>query len=227
MRFWDNIPKPLPSLPPEAAHSLPIPPLLATEPDHPIEHPVSPAAPATPTLTSHIRQILQTPRNIFGLFRRYHSETWPSHDPEEHVMLRDNLVTSDLPDHSCNEQPFHPYPNEASFRLGDWYWNHGAQKLHESFRELLDIIGDPNFSPDKVRDTPWSQIDADLGTNNLDGNCGLAKGCAQWMDEDAGWNKSHVRISAPFHNRTENPGVQEYVIGDLYHCSLVPWFVKN
>ena len=55
---------------------------------------------------------------------------------------------------SCKPQSvddeFYPYPNEYSFCLGDWYWNHGVQKSHESFRKLLDIIGDPGFRPDDM-----------------------------------------------------------------------------
>ena len=41
------------------------------------------------------------------------------------------------------------------------------------------------------------------------------------MDEDAGWHRKPIRISVPFHNRTDSPGVEEFYFGDLYHCSLV------
>lgn len=57
---------------------------------------------------------------------------------------------------------FYPYPNETSFRLGDWYWNGGVQKSQQSFRDLLGIVGSPSFSSEDVRKRNWSQIDKTL-----------------------------------------------------------------
>jgi hypothetical protein len=41
------------------------------------------------------------------------------------------------------------------------------------------------------------------------------------MDEDAGWKKTPITISVPFHNRNQHPGPKDYVVGELYHRSLV------
>lgn len=118
---------------------------------------------------------------------------------------------------------FYPYPNESSFRLGDWYWNHGVQKSRESFRKLLNIVGDPGFHPDDVRNTQWSKIDAKLGMNDFDKD-GVTDGedDGEWMDEDAGWKRTPVTISVPFAKRSSTvPGSRDFLVGDFYHRSFV------
>lgn len=61
------------------------------------------------------------------------------------------------------------YPNESSFLLGDWYWNRGVQKSRESFKELLNIIGNPKFNPQDVGQTNWNIVDTELARNVFDG----------------------------------------------------------
>jgi hypothetical protein len=166
-------------------------------------------------------RLFQTPRNIFGLFRQYFSETLPNHDPEEHkdlFDLTDEPIISSAPCSPENRNPFGPFPNKNSFRLADWHWNHGVQKSRESFNLLLDIVGDPEFRPEDVRQTNWAKIDSKLAANDFDGN---KDDEAEWMDEDAGWIRTPITISVPFHNRTRNPGPQDYYVGDLYHRSFV------
>jgi hypothetical protein len=124
---------------------------------------------------------------------------------------------------------FYPFPNESSFQLGEWYWNHGVQKSRESFSQLLNIVGGPAFRPEDVRHKKWGRINSMLGVNDFDED---SDGCendsvldddedAEWMDEDAGWKRTPISISVPFHHRLENPGPKEYLVGDLYHRSLV------
>jgi hypothetical protein len=115
--------------------------------------------------------------------------------------------------------PFAPYPNENSFLLGDWYWNHGIQKSEESFRSLLRIVGDSRFRPEDIRHTRWNQINTSLASNDFDGNDGT--GDPVWLDEDAGWKKTPITIPVPFHHRTKSPGTRSYVVGNLHHRSLV------
>jgi hypothetical protein len=112
---------------------------------------------------------------------------------------------------------FDPYPNQSSFRLGDWYWNHGAQKSRESFKELTRIIGDPEFAPDDIRKTNWSDIDAKLAASNFGGQ----EAGHEWLGEDAGWKKTPISIAVPFHHRMKNPGPRNEIVVDLYHRSLV------
>jgi hypothetical protein len=110
---------------------------------------------------------------------------------------------------------FNPYPNKNSFLLGDWYWNHGVQKSKESFHTLLSIVGDPDFNPQDVRETKWSAIDKELASNDFDDDP------RNWEDEDAGWKQTSIAIDIPFHRRMQNPGVQQRVLFDLYHRSIV------
>jgi hypothetical protein len=120
------------------------------------------------------------------------------------------------PSHNGNG-PFYPYPNRNSFLIGEWYWNGSIQKSQESFNELLKIIGDPDFTSDDVRKTKWSEINSSLGANDFDDNPNQA----EWLDADAGWQRTPISIRVPFHNRMKHPGPQEEEVVCLYHCSLV------
>jgi len=128
-----------------------------------------------------------------------------------------------------NAKKFYPFPNESSFLLSEWYWNGGVQKSQESFHKLLDIVGHPDFLPEDVRGTKWRKIDGILAKNEFDGTNSRSKmnnvkdddGDAEWIDEDAGWKRTPISISVPFHSRLKNPGPKKYFAGDLYHRSFV------
>jgi hypothetical protein len=181
--------------------------------------------------------MFRTPRNVFGLFRQYCSDRPPSHDPEKNIDLLDlsdySTNETDSSDPQNNEDGFYPFPNENSFLLGEWYWNRGVQKSRESFSELLGIVGNPDFRPEDVRHAKWNKIDAVLAKNDFDengisndsrignGNDVVEGGDTEWIDEDAGWRKTPISISVPFHSRMKYPGPEEYVVGDLYHRSFV------
>jgi len=161
-------------------------------------------------LSSRIRRIFRTPRNIFGLIRQYFLEHLPSPDPEEFATLVD---LSDLPTNTQAEPTlipsdasFYPFPNSSSFRLGHWYWNEGVQKSQQSFKDLLDIIRHPSFSTDDIRHTKWGEINTTLGNS--------MKSDSEWVDN---WKKTSVPISVPFHRRQRDPGPQDFVGADLYH----------
>jgi hypothetical protein len=219
-RFRDVLPQPLP-------------PLLDTQPNQP-PPPISPltlTTAASSSITSRILKLFKTPQNAFGLFRQYYTEKAPSHDPEEHVELQDlfdgppntfsDLLPDTLADPPRNGNPFHPYPNKNSFLLGDWHWNYGIQKSRESFSDLLSIVGSPDFKPEDVRHTRWAGIDAKLASNKCDVKPVAEDGEAEWMDDDVGWKQSTVRISVPFHSRAKDPGPKDYVVGELYHRSII------
>jgi Plavaka transposase len=216
VRFRDDIPQPLTSIPPPGFHGE-----SASTPPDPTPTP-SPSPPPATNSRSYALRIVRTPRNAFGLYRRYCSYTWPSHDPEENVSLDDLSATPapslPMPQHS---NPFHPYPNQSSFKLGDWFWNEGPQLSRKSFGRLLDIIGDPEFRPEQVRDVPWAKIDATLGSNDFDGERPDGEWEPEWMQQDAGWKRTPITISAPFHSQTVARCPQNYVVGDLYHRSIV------
>ena len=170
---------------------------------------------------SSLSSPFRTVKSVFGLVRQFFSSTPPSHDPEEVVTLRDissipanTAVESDIP----AEPPdisFHPYPNRSSFELGHWYWNGSAQKSHQSFKELLDIVGRPDFDSDDVRSTHWDKINSQLSASIHD------EERDEWEDEVAGWRKTQVTIEVPFSRTTAQPDARPYIAADLYHRSLV------
>lgn len=162
-----------------------------------------------------LRQILKSPRNIFGLFRQYHATDFPAHDPER-VAEKPALSTQDdsnaLPE-SSSAPSFYPYPNRSSFLLGEWYWNDGVRKSQSSFKNLIDIVGSTDFRPEDVRKTPWSSIDRKLAGQDED----------NWEDEqeEDGWIHDTVKISIPFHKKCLQPGAQDYVVTSFHHRRLV------
>ncbi|KAG6904966.1 hypothetical protein DXG01_005923, partial [Tephrocybe rancida] len=186
----------------------------SVNPKDPTMHPATPPTP---------EPRFQTPRNIFGLSRTYCSSGAPTHDPDDHTTLSDMFDDNAEP---CpiaptapltQLSPYHPYPNQNSFSLGNWYWNHGAQKSQEDFKVLLDIVGDPGFNPLDIQATPWTAINKALGSNNFDGD----EDQLEWEDEDAGWHRTPVTLNVPFHKFMKNPGTHPHVVGDLYHRSIM------
>ncbi|KAG2072207.1 hypothetical protein BDR04DRAFT_1127720 [Suillus decipiens] len=177
----DILPQPPPSIPSQVA---------------PLREFNLPSNPSNmPTMTYMLLQ--STPfhmaRNVFGLIHQFFSSTPPSHDPEEATMLRDissipTVAAPDLDDLAEPHSPFYPYPNQSSFKLRHWYWNGQVQKSHQSFKELLDIVGCPDFDPGNVQHTHWDKINLQLGAS-VDN-----KGGDEWEDEDAGWHKMQVVI---------------------------------
>lgn len=202
-RYEDDLPVALPSVSSssEAAIAPPITPQIDGNPH-------------TSSLISKVSKFFKTRRNAFGLWRKYTTEKPPTHDPEQHVTLK-NLVDYETQQSQSTIADFGPYPNENSYLLGQWYWNHGTQKSKESFQDLLSIVSNSEFKPEDVANTPWRQIDAQLATNPFDGED------HEWMDEDAGWHRKPVKIPVPFHSRTKQPGVEEFYLGDFYHRPLV------
>ena len=199
-RFRDLLPQAAPSLPP------------TTVPES--DGNAAAQTPDTSLPRSRIHRIFRTPRNVFGLVRQYFGKELPSVDPEENLTLADLTSPSPADKLSQPRSGFFPFPNRSSFLLGDWYWNGGVQKSQQSFKDLIDIVGNPAFQPNHVRHTNWSEINATLGSTDVDGD-------AEWLDEDAGWKKTRVEIKVPFHSRMKIPGSQQYAAADLYHRSLV------
>jgi hypothetical protein len=207
VRFRDVIPEASSSLPPNTQLSSALSQERAHQPENP--------QPSVHARCSPLRRILRSPRNIFGLFRQYYAEKFPSHDPEERIALDDLTDTTEdaLEPHDAlpsAQQPFGPYPNRNSFRLGEWYWNDGVQKSQKSFKELIDIVGDHEFNPSDVRDTKWKRLNQQLADDNSD-----------WADDDENWVSTPVTIKVPFHRFTANPGSRDYVVDNFYHRSLV------
>jgi Plavaka transposase len=216
LAIQDVLPQALSPLPPNNASQHIVDPtaLLRFFPDQNSESAASESS-LTTRVTSRLCQIFTTPRNIFGLFRRYYSAEPPSHDPEERISMQDlSNIAAQADPLQPDSQTFFPYPNRSAFRLGDWFWNGGVQKSRASFHELVDIICDPVFQTSDIKDVKWDKINKDLADHE------------EWLDEDAGWKKSAVTILVPHEPRRKYPskpdaGPRNFVVGDFYHRSLV------
>ena len=123
-----------------------------------------------------------------------------------HIQLITRIYSKKARMASLVPNLYHPYPNEFAMRLGDWYWNQGAQKSRDNFKELLDIVGDPAFSLSAISQTRWGTINEELGRNHFDGDL------PQWLGEDDGWKCSPITISVPFHTCASNPGCKNYTV---------------
>ena len=211
----DILPEAPSALPPPGVEDVPsrvqLEPSLAPSPEH---HRGNASTEShSPPLGVRLRRALQSTRNSFGLFRRYFAKSFPSHDPESETNLSalSNIV---YPEQSSDgPSPFYPYPNQSSFRLGDWYWNRGAQKSQQDFKSLVDIVGAEDFEPAEVRGTSWGKINRQLSLGKWDKE--------EWADDDAGWRTSDIKISVPFDRLTETPGAREYAAGNLHYRPLL------
>ena len=133
LRFRDMLPESPMPLPPSGIQSLEDPSDQGASESH-----ISCFTPPVPAPHS----VFRTQPNKFGLFRVFRSEGLPSHDPDDQPINAQSFLSqlpftansSIPPVTSAPDNPFRPYPNKSSFRLGDWYWNHRPQKSHESFR---------------------------------------------------------------------------------------------
>jgi hypothetical protein len=216
-RFRDLVPEAIPSLPPSPV------PLCNPDADAMTNSDASPSS-----VHSRVSHILRTPRNIFGLIRQYFGNKVPSVDPEERITLADlspsvvGLHPSST-NHIQSRSKWWPFPNKSSFLLGNWHWNGGNQKSQSEFKSLVDIVGDPSFKSDDVRHTKWADIFAKLGESDTDGD-GTD---GEWLDVDAGWKKTSVEITVPFHRRMEKPGTAKFLAAELYHRSLVQVIIEK
>lgn len=155
-------------------------------------------------------QAFRTLRNAFWLFRQYTSGSPPTHDPEANVTAEALSDIIDQPVAETSPHSYLPYPNRNAFLLGEWYWNGGPQKSQKSFKNLLEIIGDPSFSPSDVQGVNWDRIDHELAEDV--------------MEEDANWTRTSVTIQVPAQRHRNSPSLcvpTEFVVADFYHRSIV------
>ncbi|KAF7973280.1 hypothetical protein HWV62_15647 [Athelia sp. TMB] len=189
---------------------------------HELESVVFPDQIADP-LTTGVHKVLNTPRNIFGLVRRYFADKFPTADPDELVTLAElsepvNPLPASYQEPTIDDSAasFAPYPNKSSFDIGNYYWNGSQQKTQADFKQLMEILSSPGFTVSDLCDTNWSQINAAIGEV-------LPKddGHPEWLDEDAGWVKDRINISVPFAKGSDKPGHREYKGVHFYHRKIV------
>jgi hypothetical protein len=183
----------------------------------PATTPASPSSEKTPNIYLHVRKLLKSTQNKFGLFQQYHATRFPDHDPNENIM-HDDLMDTFL-DTLYPADAYHPYPNQSSFLLGEWYWNSRLKKTQSGFQDLIKIVGHPNFQPEDISGTNWQVIDAQLSGDRL---CNPSND-EDWEDEEdnGNWVKTPIKIKVPFHKRSLHSGQKEFDAGTLHHRKLV------
>ncbi|KAG6917708.1 hypothetical protein DXG01_001359 [Tephrocybe rancida] len=194
-----------------------LPPTPIAEPHPPSVIVVSSVPPSANAATATVTPThVDSAANVFGVFRRYHHSPDPTHDPEAAVGITSlSNLRPVVAGATSSTSLFDPYPNEASFQLGHWFWAKGGQKSQESFCHLIGIVRAESFQPLDIWDINWPNINAWLGLNSWDDSK------EEWEDEDASWKVSPVPLRIPFHRFTDNPGVRDFIVRSFYHCSLV------
>lgn len=151
--------------------------------------------------------------NKFGLYWLYCTVSLPSHDPDDpHSISQPHPDPIVGHDSGGPQNPYHPYLNQNSFHLGEWYWNQGIQKSPESFEQLLNIIGSSDFHPQDVEKMNWKAIDCELCKDSWEHE-------AEWLDDDNNWQRTPITILAPFHSHNQQSGPKS--TGDFHHRSLI------
>ena len=167
--------------------------------------------------------VLTTQKNLFSLFHVYNEGSMPStNDPEDQSRADpppntrgiEASVSWALP---TTLNPFHPYPNESLWHIGDWYWNQGVQKSKKSFKTLVEIITSTHFCAKDLCHANWAVIDHQLGSlKTAHEPSGMIPTTEEWQSEDSGWVQSTVTISIPFPQRVLHPGSKNYAISNFY-----------
>ena len=107
-----------------------------------------------------------------------------------------------------------PFPIRSSFKLGEWFWKEGSQKLVGDFNDLIQILRDPEFSLEDVRNTQWKHVHKQLGD--------LEENNMPWLDdENIGWVQEPIMLQVSFKKikGSANP-VKEFQAGNFYRCSI-------
>jgi hypothetical protein len=192
--------------------------------------PFTPATPATPSAGSFVDVDLppqpqpshdlhrsrRTERNVFGISRVYETTTGSSlYNPEDNLILTD---FSDIcPEDSTSVPSLYPFPNQNSFLLGEWFWSDGVQKSQQSFKKLLNIVGDPNFKSSDIRNTRWDDINHILGSDHFD---------CERSDDNTSWTNTAVTFTVPYQSRRGVPSTplaypHEFTVPGFHHRNLV------
>ena len=213
-RFLDVIPQPLATLPPLSISSSSINPHSSD-----VAERLETTTHASSSSCRPAWRILDSPRNSFDIFRRYHTVEFPSHDPEEELNLAQLSDVAepreDVSSRSTALSTYGPYPNRSSFLLGEWYWNLNGHLSVNDFQDLLKVLRDPDFRLDGLKGTQWNLINRQLGSMES-GGVGPSP-----LDRDAGWMQEPVILTIPFHQRAANPENKMFNAKDFYRRSIV------
>ncbi|KAJ3510574.1 hypothetical protein NMY22_g15941 [Coprinellus aureogranulatus] len=104
---------------------------------------------------------LQGKKNSFHLRRRYYATSFPTHDPDANLDSDAAKTPTEKIDPPLTE-PWKPFPNQASFELGEWYIDGGTQASVEGLKKLVALAQRPGFVED-IKAADWTEIFRSLG----------------------------------------------------------------
>ncbi|TEB32984.1 hypothetical protein FA13DRAFT_1627246 [Coprinellus micaceus] len=210
---------------------------LATESPPPSSPPSDPAT--SPLTTPEVQRltVLQdsvwksSKPNGFQLYKAYWTLENRPHDPD--LFLRASDLREDEDDRLATLQvslphkaaptihnPYYPFPNWSSYKIGEWYWRDGSEKSRESFQQLIDIICDDDFSTAEVGRTNWKQVDNALASSQFDDTFGFEQ--SQWAEDGTSWKTSSITVSVPFNSTSLKSGPRPFVVENFRFRPLIP-----
>lgn len=169
----------------------------------------------------------ETRKNGFGLFKTYWTLEKKLHDPDLFLSPSD-FDNETQPDEGQEPQertpaavknPYHPFPNHSSFKLGQWFWSEGEGKSRQSFQQLIDIIGSEDFVAADIRKTNWKKINSALAISEFDDDIPVDD--TEWTDAGVSWKTATVSVEIPFNSTSKEPGPKHFFLSGFQHRPLV------
>jgi hypothetical protein len=192
-------------------------------PEGPVPVPPTPVpaqAPIIRRVILHVRDILRTGLNRFGVFREYPHR--PSYDPDSFVSPDDLSISHKptppeqfpIPPNNDNHPPPWPFTNMTVYRFMEWMTTGSNQKSHgEVDRLAKDVIGAPDFKAEDLAGFSAHREIKRFDSSEPSGNK------APFLGDN--WKESSVPISIPTGLRDPSGQGQDFVIPELHHRSLV------
>jgi hypothetical protein len=153
----------------------------------------------------HVRDLMRTTANVFGLLREYHHR--PSYDPDELVTPEDlanfstgdDSVTSTSEEHLPNSHPPPPWPfeNMTKFLLMNWVNSGSAQKTEAEITRLgREVLSSPDFKVEELQ-----SFDAHRENQRMDQAIAATESKTPFSRD--GWQEVKVDIRIPVASKSD------------------------
>jgi hypothetical protein len=168
----------------------------------------------------HVRDIMRSAVNAFGLLREYHHR--PSYDPDEHITPEDlaNFNTGDDPAYSKKNHDIHPLPpwpfeNMSKYLLMNWANSGSSQKTEAEITRLWrEVLVSPDFKREEL-----GSFSARRENQRMDKAFASPNDAPFSRD---GWKEVKVDIQVPVASRTRpSPPPRTFSVPGLHFRSLV------
>jgi hypothetical protein len=168
----------------------------------------------------HVRDIMRSAANTFGLLREYHHR--PSYDPDEHVTPEDlaNFSTGDNSNpndspHTVHLLPPWPFENMSKYLLMNWANSGSTQKTEAEITRLgREVLASPDFKLEEL-----GSFNAHRENQRMD-KAFTAPSDTPFTHD--GWKEVKVDIEVPVASRTKPPPPSRtFSVPGLHFRSLV------